>query len=369
MEKHHGAIPYQIIEEMIKTGYIKGAKTEHIQPASLDLTLSEDVYRMRGSYLPKRGESIKELIEHGALYRHKLDLPLEVDGIYLIRLNESVKLPPGIHAVASNKSSSGRINLRGRLLADSITRFDILPAGHSGELWIELVPKSFPVKVHAGDRINQLRFFHGDSRLGSLEHHMLFDRYALLQKKDGQSLDGNAHVINRGIVMTLDLTSHDIVGWRGKRTDSFMLDTKKFDHDPLDFFEQVPKPKNMEITIRPGDFYILATKEKIIVPPQHAAEMAPYDETIGEFRSHFAGFFDPGFGWSKEGHQRGTIAVLEVEAHSHDFVMRDGQPICLMVYEHMLQNPSRLYGHDLQSNYFEQVGPRLAKWFRAVDPS
>jgi dCTP deaminase len=364
MEKRYGAIPFQIIREMMETGYISGAKQEHIQPASLDPTLSEEVYRLRGSYLPRKGETIDELVKKGALYRHRLDLPLEVDGIYLIRLNESVKLPPGIHATASNKSSSGRINLRGRLLADGITRFDVVPPGYQGSLWIELVPKSFPVRVHPGDRINQLRFFHGDSRLGALEHHMLFDRFLLLREPKQDALDSNKHVINRGVVMTLDLATHDIVGWRGKRTDSVLLDTAHFEHDHLDFFEPVTKPKDGEITVRPGDFYILSTKEKVMVPPQYAAEMAPYDETIGEFRSHFAGFFDPGFGWHADEDRRGTIAVLEVEAHSHDFVMRDGQPICLMAYERMLQTPERLYGHDLKSNYFEQVGPRLAKWFK-----
>lgn len=367
MQKRHGAIPYQIIKEMVHAGYISGAKEEHIQPASLDLTLSDEVYRLRGSYLPKHNETIEALVKRGALYRHRLDLPLEVDGIYLIRLNEKLALPPGIHATTSNKSSSGRINLRGRLLADGVTRFDVIPAGYKGSLWLELVPKSFPVRVHPGDRINQLRMFHGDSRLGSLEHHMLFDRYSLLREAKQPALDANRYVINRGVVMTLDLTAHEVVGWRGKRTDSVILDTRKFDHDADDFFEQVPRPKAGEITVRPGDFYILATKEKIMVPPQHAAEMAPYDETIGEFRSHFAGFFDPGFGWHKEDMKRGTIAVLEVEAHSHDFVMRDNQPICLMVYEHMLQHPDRLYGKELQSNYNEQIGPRLAKWFRSVD--
>lgn len=348
----------------MEMGYIAGAKKEHVQPASIDLSLSGDVYRMRGSYLPKRGETIRELVKNGALYRHSLELPLEVDGIYLIRLNETLKLPPGIHASASNKSSSGRINLRGRLLADGVTRFDVLPAGYNGELWIELVPKSFPVLVHEGDRINQIRFFHGEARLGALEHHMLFDRFRLLREPSPDRLDSNKYVVSRGVVMTLDLTSGDIVGWRGKRTDSVMLDTQKYDHDPQDFFEQVMKPKNAEITVRPGDFYILSTKEKVMVPPQFAAEMAPYDETIGEFRSHFAGFFDPGFGWMADDEKNGTIAVLEVEAHSHDFVMRDGQPICLMAYERMLHVPDRLYGHDLKSNYFGQVGPRLAKWFK-----
>lgn len=364
MQQRQGAIPYQIIRDMMAAGYIQGAKEEHIQPASLDLTITDEIYRLRGSYLPRTGEPIRAILDKGALFKHHADRPLEQNGIYLIKLAETLELPPGIHATASNKSSSGRINLRGRLIADGVPRFDDIPAGYRGTLWIEVIPKSFPVLLHAGDRINQMRFFHGDARLSALEHRIAFDRYGLLRDADGNRIPTSDEYVGKGITMTIDLQSRDVIGWKAKSAISTYLDTARFDHDPEDFFEPVFKPKTDELILHPNTFFILATKERILVPPDMACEMAAYDASKGEFRSHFAGFFDPGWGWHTDDRLRGTIGVLEVEVYGHDFVMRDGQPICLMVNEHMIAPPEKLYGQDLKSNYSAQEGPRLAKWFR-----
>lgn len=364
MRTEHGAIPIQTIREMMAAQYILQGKEEHVQPASIDLSLSDEVYRMRGSYLPRSGESIHEIVKRGALYKHTWDRPLEVNGTYLVRLNESLALPPGIHATASNKSSSGRINLRGRLLADGVPRFDDIPAGYKGSLWIELLPKSFPILAHTGDRINQMRFFHGEASLSGLEHRMAFDRHALLRAIDGTRIPPSIDNCGRGITMTVDLASAEIIGWKARESAWNILDTNIFDHNPSDFFEPVLKPTNGELVLRPGAFYILATKEKILTPPNYATEMAAYDPSKGEFRSHFAGFFDPGWGWTDNEEKRGSVAVLEVETYGQDFVLRDGQPVCLMVYERMLAPPEKLYGADLNSNYAFQTGPRLAKWFR-----
>lgn len=365
MLDRQGALPYQLIRDMIAAGYIQGADQTAIQPASLDLAITGDMHRMRGSYLPREGESIQDIIKHGALFRHDASRPLEQNGIYLIKLAESLALPPGIRATASNKSSSGRINLRGRLLADGVPRFDEMPPGYHGALWIEIIPKSFPVLLRRGARINQIRFFHGEAKLSSLEHRMVFDRFGLLRARSGERLLPSVENIGAGITMTVDLTSSDVIGWQARLTASNVLDTARFDHDPADFFDPVLRPKSGELVIRPEAFFILCTKEKIVTPPALATEMAAYDSSKGEFRSHFAGFFDPGWGWHENDAHRGCIAVLEVEAYSHDFVLRDGQPICLMMYERMLAEPERLYGHDLNSNYHLQTGPRLAKWFRA----
>lgn len=362
--KEHGAIPMQLIREMLAAGYVRGANEAHVQPASLDLTVTDECYRLRGSYLPRSGEAVADLLAQGALYKHPLERPLEVDGIYLIRLNEALDLPPGIHATASNKSSSGRINLRGRLLADGVPRFDDIPGGYHGSLWIEVSPKSFPILLHAGDRVNQMRFFHGEARLSPLEHRLAFDRYGLLRAADGSRLKAGTDNVGRGITMTVDLSTHETVGWQARRTAWNVLDTARFDHDPHEFFEAVARPRNGELVLHPQAFFILATKEKVITPPVYATEMAAYDSSKGEFRSHFAGFFDPGWGWKERDEERGSIAVLEIEAYSHDFVLRDGQPICLMVYEHMLEAPEVLYGDGLKSNYNFQTGPRLAKWFK-----
>ncbi len=358
-----GAIPFQLIREMMASGYIRGAEETAIQPSSLDLTLTDEVYRLRGSYLPRPGESVQDIAHHGALYQTSLDLPLEINGIYLIRLKESLALPPGIRATTSNKSSSGRIDLRSRLVVDGISRFDSVPSGYKGSLWVEVVPKSFPVRLHPGDKINQVRFFHGEARLNSLEHRMLYDRYRLLRDSTGRSISPTDEIVRDGVTMTIDLASEGLIGWSAKRSATSVLDTRRFDHDPRDFFEPIERPRDGELTLHPGTFYILVTKEKVIVPPTLAAEMANYDPSKGEFRSHFAGFFDPGFGWNETDEERGTAAVLEVEAYGHEFVLRDGQPICLMVYERLLAPPEKTYGQDLNSNYGGQTGPRLAKWF------
>jgi dCTP deaminase len=364
MYTEHGAIPMQMIREMAGAGFILGSREEHLQPASIDLSLSDEAYRMRGSYLPRSGENIGDIVKHGSLYKHTWDRPLEVNGTYLVRLNESLALPPGVRATTSNKSSSGRINLRGRLLADGVPRFDDVPAGYKGGLWIELLPKSFPILVHPGDRVNQMRFFHGHARLNALEHRIAFDRHGLLRSMDGTRIPFSVNNCDRGITMTVDLESNDIIGWKARDSAWNILDTHNFDHNPSDFFEPVLKPQDGELILKPGTFYILVTKEKILTPPSYATEMAAYDPSKGEFRSHFAGFFDPGWGWTDNEEKRGSAAVLEVETYGQEFVLRDGQPVCLMVYERMLAPPEKLYGAALKSNYAFQTGPRLAKWFK-----
>ncbi len=365
MNDRPGAIPRQLIAEMMQAGYVKNGNAEALQPSSLDLRITDEAYRMRGSYLPKPGERIADIITHGALYRHGLDRPLEVDGTYLVRLEESLALPAGIHATVSSKSSSGRINLRTRLLADRVARFDSIPRGYAGSLWIEIMPKSFPVLIHPGDRLNQMRFFHGDAQLGTLEHRIAYDKFQLLRDGEGKPIAATDDVVSEnGVTMTIDLTSHDIIGWRAHSSAWNVLDTAKYDHDPHDFFEPLPRPKSGELTLRHELFYILVTKERIIVPPSLAAEMAAYDPTKGEFRSHYAGFFDPGWGWTDNDAERGQQAVLEVSMHGHDFVLRDGQPICLMTYERLLMKPDQIYGRDIKSNYTGQTGPKLAKWFK-----
>lgn len=359
-----GALPYQTIQEMVALGQILGVTQEvALQPASLDLSLTGQVYRMRGSYLPRKGEPVQEIIRRGSLFEHDITKPLEHNGIYLIKLAESLRLLETVHAAASNKSSSGRINLRARLIADGVPRFDDIPAGYAGDLWLEVSPKSFPVRVYPGDRINQMRFYQGEARLSSAEHRALFDQYHLLRGLDGSRIPNTEDHVGKGITMTIDLHSQERIGWRAKTAPEAVLDTARFDHDPQAFFEEIERPRAEELVLHPSDFYILSTRERILTPPDYSTEMVSYDASKGEFRSHFAGFFDPGWGWREHDEERGTIAVLEVECYGHPFVLRDGQPICLMVYERMTAIPQKLYGADLKSNYASQQGPKLAKWF------
>lgn len=359
----NGSLPFQLIEQLIDAGYLRGAYKGHIQPSSIDLTLSDTCFAMPGSLLPRPGESIEALISTHQGRAHALSEALLPGQVYLIRLSEFAAFSPDLYATASNKSSSGRINLRGRLLADGVSSFDELPRGYHGQLWIEIIPMSFPVRVHAGERINQLRIFAGDARLSRIELELLYATEPLLRTQTSDPIPASPLNLGKAVTMTVDLSSRDIVGWKAKTSVEHVLDTKSFTHPKELFFEPVPLPKNGQLLLVPGDFFILGTREKIVVPPTYAAEMIAYDGTKGEFRSHFAGFFDPGFGWSTESSERGTIAVLEVEAYGHPFFLRDGQPVCLMAYEHLVAAPSKLYGTDLKSNYGQQEGPRLAKWF------
>ncbi len=359
-----GALPYQLLKQAAEAGYINGLNLAHLQPSSLDLSLSDTCFEVRGSALPANGETVEAMMTRHAIRPHDLRKPLQVGSVYLVRLNESLALPDLLHARSSNKSSSGRINLRGRLLADGVASFDEVPAGYRGPLWIELIPMSFAIRVHPGDRINQLRLFAGESCLNRIEHRIAFDQHRLLRRLDGTSLEARPETVGRGITMTIDLSTHETIGWRAKKAHEHVLDTWVFTHAVTDFFEPVGRNADRSCTIHPGEFYIFATKEKILIPPTHAAEMMAYDASKGEFRSHFAGFFDPGFGWHADDDKRGAIGVLEIEAYSHPFILRDGQPICLMTYERLLEAPEKHYGSDLGSNYHMQEGPRLAKWFR-----
>lgn len=365
MTDRTGAIPRQLIAEMMQAGYVKNSAAEALQPSSLDLRITDEVYRMRGSYLPRSGERVADIVQRGALYQHSLERPLEVDAVYLLRLEESLSLPPGIHATANSKSSSGRINLRTRLLADCVPRFDSVPRGYGGALWLEVIPKSFPVLLHPRDCLNQMRFFHGCARLGAFEHRTAYDRFHLLRELDGRFMEASEEVVmEHGVTLTVDLSQNDIVGWRAQLSSWNVIDTAKFDHDARDFFEPIYKPKSGELTLQHGAFYILVTHERVVVPPSLAAEMAAYDTTKGEFRSHFAGFFDPGFGWDDDEAKRGWQAVLEVATSGHDFILQDRQPICLMSYERLLMKPDVIYGRDIKSHYTGQTGPKLAKWFK-----
>lgn len=358
-----GALPYQLIAQAMEANYISGANADHLQPSSIDLTLTDVCFEVRGSSLPAPGETVEVMAKRHAIRAHDLSEPLKRGSVYLVRLAESLALPPELHARTSNKSSSGRINLRGRLLADGVACFDEVPAGYHGQLWIELIPMSFAIRVHPGDRINQLRLFAGSTELNRLEHRFAFDQHKLLRKIDGSVIASSPAHLGRGVTMTIDLSTHQTIGWRAKSGHEHVLDTRTYTHPIGDFFEPVSRPEDGTCTIHPGEFYIFATKEKIIVPPNYAAEMMAYDASKGEFRSHFAGFFDPGFGWDADDANAGSIAVLEIEAYSHDFILHDGQPICLMIYEHLLATPERIYGADLKSNYHKQEGPRVAKWF------
>lgn len=365
IEDLKGALAYQHIKELMTCGHIREAEESHLQPSSIDLSISGEVFRMRGTFLPRHGEKIRDILRNGILFPVSLNQPLELNGIYLVRLNEILDLPPNIFATTNNKSSSGRINLQTRLIVNGVSSFDYVPKGYRGELWLEVIPKSFPIKLSYSECLNQMRFFTHEPRLTSEEFQRANEQYGFLRDGQQQTLpigDVNEH---RGLTMSIDLSEQEIVGYRCTPTTSRVLEYNRRDYHPTEFFEPIPRPRDGQMVMRRGEFYIFATKEGIRVPREYAVEMMAYDVSKGEFRSHYAGFFDPGFGYGTNGETLGTPAVLEVFTHDNDFVLRDGQPICQMVYEHLTAPAEVGYGDArLTNNYYSQRGPRLSKHFK-----
>lgn len=365
MNQNKGTLPAQHIQQLMEQNIVNGGKLDNIQPASLDLSISGEVYRMKGTYLPRQNESIRDILKNGTLFKTSLDHPLELNGIYLIKLNEEVNFPDAIFARTNNKSSTGRVNLQTRLLINGVSSFDFIPRGYRGELWLEVIPKSFPIKLSENERLNQIRFFTNEASLTNEEYQTTYQEYGLLRNLNGVAIPSPQFSAIGGVPMSIDLSSGEIVGYKCTPTMSKILDYSKRDHDILDFFEPIERPRNGELVMKKDEFYIFVTKEGIRVPMEFAVEMLAYDVSKGEFRSHYAGFFDPGFGYGLNGETLGSPAVLEVFTHDNDFVLRDGQPICQMIFEKLVE-PTRLsYGDPkLCSNYYKQTGPKLSKHFK-----
>lgn len=354
-----------MIEKLFTAGHIHGAALQNIQPSSLDLTLSEELYRVEGVFLPQRGEHVRDLIDMFHAQSVTFAEPLQCHGVYLCRLNERLVLPESVYAYANNKSSTGRINLQVRLLCDGVPKFDQIPKSYCGELWILVAPHSFSIALQPGQSLNQMRFFNADTRLSEEEHRALYSFQPLLYQFDGKSFPAAEVLFDKGggITMTIDF-DQDIIGYVAFPNSAKVLDYARRDYKPEDFFEPICRLKKNQLVLNREGFYIFSTKEYIAVPPEFSVEMIAYDPTKGEFRTHYAGFFDPGWGFGARGELKGTPAVLEVYPHDHNFIFRDGQPICKMVYERLATFPDRIYGvGDLGSHYQHQRGPCLSKHF------
>lgn len=362
------AIPSQKIKEMLADGRIAGGDAADIQPASMDLTLTGEAYRMRWTFLPQKNEKIADIVEMGALYPFDLKNPLEPGAIYLIRLKETIALPKNVFALTNNKSSTGRVNLETRVVANGVPRFDRLPLGYKGPLWLEITSKSFFIKLNEGDKVNQARFFEiTDEKNISLrdiyyEHELFYDKAGkFISDKNALHRDND-----NSIIMSIDLASDkEIIGFKAIHTGEILDFSKKDYHAPEDFFEPQKSPRDGRFPLKSGEFYILSTKEFIRVPPKYSVEMAAYDIGSGEFRSHYAGFFDPGFGYGARGEVPGTPAVLEVKPYDNNFILRDGQPICKMIFVEVSEIPDLIYGvGGLGSHYQNQRGAFLSKHFK-----
>ena len=355
----NGVLPDSEIRDLIDRGAIRADAPvipEQIQPASLDLRLGHTAYRLRASFLAGRGRRIADRLDDFRM--HQMDLTdgavLERGCVYLIPLQERITLPAGLSAVANAKSSTGRLDLLTRLVTDDGTEFDRLPEGYDGPLYAEICPRSFSVLVRPGMRLNQLRLRRGQAVLSDAD---------LAALDAVQPLVGGAPaLIDQGLGFSVDLrpASGDLVGYRA-RPHSGVIDLDRIGAYPVAEFWDELRTTEGRLILDPGAFYILVSRESVAIPADHAAEMAPYLAMVGEFRVHYAGFFDPGFGIGDEG--RGARGVLEVRCHEAPFVLEHGQTVGRLVYERMAVRPERLYGQGIRSNYQGQ-GLKLAKQFR-----
>jgi len=337
-----GILPSQAIEALIQDGQVKITEPlleTQLQPASLDLRLGTVAYRVRASFLPGRGETVGAKLDD--LQLHAISLSqgavLETGCVYVAPLLEGLALPDDLSAATNPKSSTGRLDVFTRVIADGVSAFDQIPAGYKGPLFAEICPQTFPVVVRKGSRLSQIRFRAG----GSAE----------------------ADIVDE-VALSVDLTGDKdgLVGYRAKRHTG-LVDVDMVGGCPVfDYWEPIHVRDKKRLILDPDQFYILASKEAVHVPPTQAAEMVPFNPLVGEFRVHYAGFFDPGFGHAAAGGE-GSRAVLEVRSHKVPFILEDGQTIGRLIYEQLTETPKLVYGRDLSSHYQAQ-GLKLSKHFK-----
>ena len=363
-----GVLPSQAIRKLIQGKEIcaEGQRwdpTNQVQPASLDLRLGPVGYRIRASFLPGEGRTVESKLSE--LQYNEIDLTkgavLETDCVYLVPLMERLKLRPAVSAIANPKSSTGRLDVFTRLIADGTNAFDYVPPGYQGPLYIEISPRSFSIVVRQGSRLNQLRLLRRTSRQ-PIEKRFVSD--AGLEALHGETplVDRNLTIRN-GLNLRVDLapTGDKLIGYKAKRYAGVVDVDASGKYETRKFWEKIYDEDNGRLILDPHEFYILASKELVVVPPSYAAEMAPFDPMMGEYRVHYAGFFDPGFGMV-DGKRQGAKAVLEVRSLDIPFVLEDGQIIGRLVYERLASTPDVLYGAALQSHYQGQ-GLKLSKHF------
>ncbi|MQA66276.1 MAG: 2'-deoxycytidine 5'-triphosphate deaminase [Alphaproteobacteria bacterium] len=344
-----------------------------VQPASVDLRLAPVAYRVRSSFLPLEGRSVRDMLDRYAM--HTIDMTrgavLERQCFYVVPLLESLALPRGLGGTTNPKSSTGRLDVFTRVICDGATGFDLVPQGYRGPLYAEISPKTFSIFVHEGSRLTQLRLRRGAAALSERAMREVQAATPLVHGPDaagvessgagGRAPDAAATIKDNTIAVSVDLRGADsggLIGYRARRH-SAVIDLDRIGHyDAQAFWEPIHAEEGGGLILDPGEFYILASKERVSVPPSLCAEMVAYDVLNGEFRVHYAGFFDPGFGWPD-----GTRAVLEVRSHEVPFLLEHGQIVGRLAYERLTGAPNRIYGQDIGSSYAHQ-GLALSKHFR-----
>jgi dCTP deaminase len=364
-----GLFGRQKIRAMIGRKLIKAEielESSQLQPASLDLRLSKEAYRVRSSFLPGRGHSVRDRLK--SLNAEPVSLAgkgavLEKGIVYIARLMERLELRPNLSGAANPKSSTGRIDIFTRLIVDGGEAFDDVPLDYKGELWLEISPRSFSVRVKAGSKLSQVRFRSRNSKQQGRHTFTLDDAEIRKRHLACPLMDGPLDV-REGVVLRVDLggSGESIVGYQAIKNSDVIDVSRLRGYAIEDFWEPIRARDDRRLILDPDQFYILASRERVQIPSDLAAEMAPIDPAIGEFRVHYAGFFDPGFGQGGDG-RPSARAVLEVRSRDVPFLLEDGQPVGRLVYEKLAGPPDALYGADATSSYQHQ-GLKLSKHFR-----
>ncbi len=371
-EGGNGILPWQEIKRLVEIGRISASPDipeSQIQPASIDLRLGREAYRVQASFL--RGRSATLVTKVHELLHSTIDLTqptpplLEPGAVYIIPLLERLNLPNDIQGVANPKSTTGRLDVFTRLITECGDEFDHVPREYSGELYVEVSSRTFPIRARAGMKLNQLRFVRGTSaRLGSGNLRELAKEQRLLY--DGEGSPVAKRHIGDGVEITVDLEGNhcsDIVAYKAKGSGQAIELDKANYYDPTEFWQTFPRPRDGRIILETGGFYLLASKKRVRVPLDHAAEMVAHDPSMGEFRVHYAGFFDPGFGYGANGEIPGTKAVLEVRAYEVPILLEDDDLVGRLHYYPMAAVPDRVYGSSIGSSY-QQQGLALSKQFK-----
>jgi len=358
-----GILPSHIIKRLVRARReilaTEDITEEQIQPASIDLRLGAQAFRVRASFLPGKNARVEDKLADMAI--HEIDLRngavLETGCVYVVPLLERLELSFRISGMANPKSSTGRLDVFTRLITDGAQAFDRVEENYRGPLYAEISPRTFSILVRKGSRLNQLRLRHGSPQFTDTQLKRLHQDVGLV--------DGPAD-IEGGLALTVDLQGEALtrqVGWRARRHAGVVDIDARGAYDPLDFWDPICARKESGIILDPDEFYILASREAVSIPPDFAAEMMPFNPMVGEFRVHYAGFFDPGFG-HEAGKGRGARAVLEVRSREVPFILEHGQIIGRLVFERLTDPPTQVYGEALGSNYQRQ-GLKLSKHFRS----
>jgi dCTP deaminase len=366
-----GILPSQEIRELIRNGKIRASAeigADQVQPASLDLRLGNVAYRVQASFLPGRSSTIGTKIRD--LCEAELDLGkpalLETGSVFIVPVVESLALPRDVSARANPKSTTGRLDIFTRLMTDGGEVFDDVAEGYSGDLYVEVVSRTFPIVVRAGTKLNQLRFVRGTSEFTDDALHGIAQKHPLVYYENG---DGPARpVIGGGVRVSIDLHGSEkdsIVAYKARKSCPPLDLSNVGAYDPAEYWDTIPRPASKRLVLRPDDFYLLASSERVGVPTNCAAEMEQYDPSIGEFSVHYAGFFDPGFGFGTSGEINGTKAVLEVRAHELPVLLEDRQTVGRIKYHRMAGVPDKIYGQLIGSSY-QQQGLALSKQFKTA---